>query len=76
MNEMFLFAPKSLLHDFASTMKTTSVVLGTSSPDISKISPSATYDPFIKLQLEIGKYKIIDDRTYDRNYVAQIRDSL
>lgn len=63
MNEMFLFAPKSLLHDFASTMKTTSVVLGTLAPDISKISPSATYDPLIKLQLEIKKYKIIDYRT-------------
>lgn len=38
-------------------MNTTSVVFGTSSPANSKMLPSATYDPLIKLQLK-SKQKI------------------
>lgn len=54
-------------------MNTTSEVFGTSFPANSKILPSATYDPLIKLQLKtkskIDKYsgltrKILDCLTY------------
>lgn len=74
---IFLFAAKSLLHDFASTIKTTSVVLGTSDPDILKITPSATYDPFIKLQLHKSRQrmKLITIQFKQPNAIQQLTAS-
>lgn len=55
---IFFVVSRFWLHDFASTIKTTSVVFGTLSPSKSKMLPSATYEPFNKLQLFGGEMEL------------------